>query len=181
MIYDLPTALDVDGESYPIRSDWRAAIDIICALNDPDLDDHDKTVVVLGILYEVQPENVAEAMNKAMWFISCGQEEPKSKVKQPKLMDWEQDFPLIISAVNKVAGKELRAEPYTHWWTFVGLYQSIGDSTFTQVVAIRKKLKSGKPLEKYEKEYYRRNRDIIDMKTRYSEAQKAIIEELTGR
>ena len=180
MIYDLPTSLNIDGVDYKIRSDWRAAIDIIVALSDADLTDRDKAEVVLEVMYEERPENVSDALNKAMWFISGGSDE-KPHGKQPKLMDWEQDFPLIISAVNQVAGKELRAEPYTHWWTFLGYYSAIGDSAFTQVVSIRKKLKSGKRLEPYEKEYYKRNRGLVDFKTRYTEAEQALLNEIIGR
>ena len=35
MIYDLPTSLEVSGEIYEIRSDYRYALDILIALNDP--------------------------------------------------------------------------------------------------------------------------------------------------
>ena len=42
MIYDLPTSLEVSGVIYEIRSDYRYALDILIALNDPLLSDEQK-------------------------------------------------------------------------------------------------------------------------------------------
>ena len=39
MIYDLPTAVEIGGVEYAIRSDYRPALDIMLVLNDPELDD----------------------------------------------------------------------------------------------------------------------------------------------
>ena len=93
--------------------------------------------------------------------------EPDDK-KRPTLMDWEQDAALIIPAVNRVAGHEVRAEKYIHWWTFLGYYMEIGESAFSQVVSIRQKKAKGKPLEKWEQEYYRENKRLIDLRTKYT-------------
>ena len=50
-------------------------------------------------------------------------------------MDWDQDAPLIVPAINKVLGGEVRAMPYLHWWTFVGAYMEIGEGVFSSVLA----------------------------------------------
>ena len=63
----------------------------------------------------------------------------KKKRAETALMDWEQDAPIIIPSVNRVLGKEIRALPYLHWWTFMGAYMEIGESLFSQVVSLRKK------------------------------------------
>lgn len=36
--YELPTSLNINGVAYTIRTDFRAIIDILIAMNDPDLD-----------------------------------------------------------------------------------------------------------------------------------------------
>ena len=77
---------------------------------------------------------------------------------------WEQDAGMIVPAVNRVAGCEVRALPYLHWWTFLGYYMEIGDGLFAQVLNIRQKKSKGKKLEKWEKEFYRENKKIIDLK-----------------
>lgn len=70
-----------------------------------------------------------------------------------------------------------------HWWTFFGLYMEIGESTFSTVVSIRDKKRKGKKLEKWEQEYYKNNKSIVDLhlkNTQRSEAEKAELRELFG-
>ena len=109
------------------------------------------------------------------------------KQKKPRAMDWEQDAQLIIPAVNKVLGKEVRALDYMHWWTFLSSYMEIGDCTFSHILNIRTKKIKGKPLEKWEKEFERKNSDIVTLKRRLSSEELAeeqeenkILEELFG-
>jgi hypothetical protein len=52
MITGLPTELEVNGRMEPIRWEYTAVLDIIAAMNDPELKDDEKTYVSLLILYE---------------------------------------------------------------------------------------------------------------------------------
>ena len=97
-------------------------------------------------------ENLQTAVTEMYHFFNCGSESVGA-VKPYKLLDWEQDEQIIISAINNVANKEVRLEPYIHWWTFMGYYLAIGDCTLANVVAIRDKMVRGKKLEKYEREF----------------------------
>ena len=178
MIYDLPTTLTVHGTEYEIRSDYRAVLDICAALSDTELSDDDKALVCLDILYpafdEMPPEHYEEAIKQCFWFINCGEKE--SQQKAPKLVDWEQDFQYIVAPINRVVGQEIRAVEYLHWWTFVSYYYEIGgDCMFAQIVRIRDKLASGKSLDKSEREWYRRNRSLVDFKQNYTDAEKEIL------
>ena len=75
--YELPTSLNINGVAYTIRTDFRAIIDILIAMNDPDLDQQAKTFIMLQILYEewqnIPFEDLTEACQKACEFIDCGQ------------------------------------------------------------------------------------------------------------
>ena len=92
-------------------------------------------------------------------------------------MDWEHDEAIICSAVNKVAGTDVRKERYIHWWTFLGYYLEINDSFFSQVVSIRKKRATGKKLETYEQEFYRSNKNLIRLKEKLSDEEEQIRKE----
>ena len=48
----------------------------------------------------------------------------------------------------------------------------IGECLFSQVVNIRQKKATNKKLEKWEKEFYNANKEIIDLKKRVSEEQQ---------
>ena len=47
-------------------------------------------------------------------------------------------------------------------------YNEIGDCTFAQVVRIRDHRARGKPLDKTDQEFYRRNRHLVDLKAKYT-------------
>jgi hypothetical protein len=135
------------------------------AFQDNELTDQEKIYVLLNIVY-LDLYSMAyseELISQAIWFVNGGQLESQ-KGSHEKLFDWEQDFPLIISAVNRVAGCEVRSLPYLHWWTFLSYWQEIGECLFTRVVDIRTKRNKRKKLESYEKEFYRNNREIIDFR-----------------
>ena len=178
VIWSLPTSVNVNGTEYEIRSDYRAVLDILTALVDSELDEQDKAEASLRIFYpdfeEMPSSDYQEALNKCFRFIDRG-EERKEKKREPVLMSWEQDFNMIIAPVNRIAGCEVRALEYLHWWSFLSFYQEIGDCLFAQVVRIRDKKAHGKPLDKQEREFYRKNRDMIDLKVTYTEAEKDVL------
>lgn len=179
MIYDLPKTLKIDDIDYEIRSDFRAILDIICALNDHDLTEQQKAIVMLQIMYIDYEKitNVEEALKKASWFIDCGKEYTRKEHK-PTLMDWEQDFNYIIAPINKILGFESRSAEYLHWWSFIGAYQEIGECSFSNIVAIRSKKAKHKKLEQWEKEFYLENIDIIKIKPKTSEDLQKLIDEI---
>lgn len=180
----LPASLEVGGAEYPIRSDYRAALDICAALSDGQLTGQDKVLVLLDIFYpdlrEMPPEDYQQALERCLWFLGGGGTAPTPE-KQLRLLDWEQDFAYIVSPINRVLGKEVRGEEYLHWWTFLSAYMEIGDCLFAQIVRIRDKLAKGKPLDKSDKEFYRHNRHIVDLKKQYSQEDDAVLSKWLGK
>lgn len=170
MIGQLPTSVNVGGKDEPVRTDYRDILNIFSAFNDEELSKKEKVIVCLEIFYinidDMNVELYEEAYNKAVIFMDQGRE--SNGTPEPKLMDWEQDENLIFPAVNKVAGMEVRACEYMHWWTFMGYYMGIGESVFSEVINIRSKNQKHKKLEKNEKEFYSKNKDLVDLKIRYS-------------
>ena len=176
MNYGLPTSLEVCGTEYRIRSDYRAVLDVCAALTDIEMNERERLIAVLVIFYpdiETMPsEHYQDAVKQCLWFINCGAEETKKPA--PKLMDWEQDFPYIVAPINRVMGQEIRSVEYLHWWTFISFYYEIGDCLFAQIVRIRDLLRKGKKLDKQDREWYNQNRDLVDLKVTYSEAEEQL-------
>lgn len=175
MIGVLPTSLSVDGKDYPINSDYRIALLIFEAYNDNELTQQGKSRVCIECLYKEIPSNHSEALKQAVWFLDGGNI-PKSKQLPKKLMDWKQDESIIFPAVNKVAGYETRTVDYLHWWTFLGLFNEIGEGLFSQVMNIRSKKAKGKKLEKWEKEFYREHQEMIDLKDKLTAEEQAEVD-----
>lgn len=177
--YTLPSRLCVNGTEYDIRSDFRAVLDILIAMNDPNAEDWEKQTIMFRILYKdwknIPVSDYDEACQKAAEFIDFTASESKHKART---MDWEQDAMLIIPAVNKVAGKEIRSVEYLHWWTFLGYFMEIEDGMFSQVLSIRQKKAKNKKLEKWEKEFERNNPNLVRLKPLRSAAQQKEMDNL---
>ena len=79
---------------------------------------------------------------------------------------------------NKVLGREIRGKEHLHWWTFISAYYEIGECLFAQIVNIRQKKAYGKKLDKAEQEWYRKNRDLVDIKRQYTASEVEALEKL---
>ena len=174
MIGQLPKYLYIHDTKFAIRTDFRDILNILIAYNDPNLTNQEKVFVCLYGIYpdfEKIPQNdYQEAYIKAMEFINANQN--KSERITPKVMDWEQDEQLLFSAINKVAGKEVRELEYLHWWTFLGYYMEISEGTYSTVVSLRSKKKRGKKLEKWEQEFWQNNKDICVLKEKLTDEEQ---------
>lgn len=185
-MYDLPSSFDIGGVICEIRTDYRAVLDICAALSDPELSDSAKAQVLMEIFYpdweSIPISHYKEAIEKCLWFIGGGVEATSGKGK-PKLMDWAQDFSIIVAPINRVLGQEIRAIPYDrinntgglHWWTFLSAYNEVGDCLFAQVVRIRSQKAKGKKLSKEDQQWYKDNRELVDFKTTYTQAEQDLL------
>lgn len=179
MTWGLPVSVEIQGAAWAIRTDYRCILDICAAVADPELDGREKSEAALKIFYPdydaLPPERRQEALEQCLWFIGGG-EKPDGH-KAPKLVDWEQDYPLLIAPINRVLGLEARTAEHLHWWTFLGAYLEIGDCAFAQVARVRDHLARGKRLDKADREWYQRNRRLVDFRNRYTDADEKIMRE----
>ena len=188
MIFDLPNEVEFGGRSWRINTDYRDVLRVLTAFEDQDLDDNEKAFICLHNLYpdldDIPAEDLQAAFDAAIRFIDAGQQATEEG-PSPRTMDWNQDAPLIFSAVNRSAGFEVRAVEYMHWWTFVGFFMEIRDTTFATVLGLRQKKfgKHRKKLEKHEQEFWNNNRSICELTPRYTEedlAEKERLKKLLG-
>lgn len=173
----LPESLEVGGKLYPINADFRDVLTVISHLESSENPDWLRWKIAVAVFYEgdIPDRHAVEAMQKMSEFIAY---ENPTEHSGPKLIDWEQDAQVIISGVNKVAGKDVRSVPFMHWWSFLSLFHEIGEGQLQTIVSIRDKKNRGKKLEKWEQEYYRDNKSKIDIKKRYTAEEIEEIENL---
>lgn len=185
MIGTLPNSLIVADKEYEICADYRVALLIFEAFDDPELSDADKMWVMLECLYvnpyDIPSEDFTEALEKASWFLDGGEVyKDTGKERKQQIMSWTQDEKMIFSAINKTAGYEVRAVSFLHWWTFLGYFTEMGECLFNTVKSIRQKKADRKPLDKWEKDFYKKNRDLIDIKKKISASEQAEIDEINA-
>ena len=184
-MFEIPTYVQVGEQSYNItnKGDFRMVLDCFAALNDTELSKEERLIATLIIFYEDfnDAEDVLEldyetleALTKEMYkFFNCGNSDGVGNKVKHNLVDWEKDEQFICSAVNNVAKKEIRLEPYLHWWTFMGYYLAIGESPMSTIISIRNKIVEGKKLEKYEQEFRRDNPQYFDWDSKSQEEKDA--------
>ena len=170
-LWQLPVTVRLQDKTFDIHADFRDILEIFGYLDDPDLPEVVRWRIALALFYEqpVPPQLRQEAMAYLCSFLNAGRRETRS----PRLLSWQQDAEAIISGANRAAGQELRALPFVHWWTFLGWFHAIGEGELSTLVYLRDKLRRGKPLEGWEKEFYRENRQQVDLPKRYTQAEIA--------
>lgn len=185
MMWSLPVSVEIGGKEYAIRNrcDYRVVLDVISALNDKELEMEHRAECALFIFYgndELDTEykvlksfetkkNVQVALDEMVKIINLGKEIEREEYK-PQLMDWEYDFTQIAPPVSRVLGYSVRdIKNYTHYYDFIGAYMEIGsECSFSNIVLIRDKRLKGKKLEKWEQEFYRENRKLIDLPRKFT-------------
>lgn len=197
MIGALPEILTINGTDYPIRADYRNILQIFEVFNDPELLPEEKWIVTMYLMFPhfSSPDDVEaaladgfdgeEAIRQINWFISAGKR--KDSRKEKPVYSWVYDEQIIFSAVNSVCGHEVRGPQYMHWWTFLSYFNEIGEGTFSFIVGIRQKINTGKKLEKCEREFYVKNRELVDMKPpktkeeqRQEDEYRSLLDEVIG-
>lgn len=190
MSYGLPKSVEINGQSFFVRYDFRVILTIFEALDDEELSDEERAYTALKLFF-VDFDNISdydEAIRKMFWFINGGKP-PDDNKKEPELIDWEKDFPLIISPINRVLGKEIRESEYdpdenvggVHWFTFLSAYMEIGDCLFAQIVRIRELKAKGRPLDKSDRDFYRRNKDLVDIQKKLSKEESDTLSVWLGK
>ena len=179
-MFDLSSTVTISDIEYRIRSDFRTILEIFVMLDDPDLTDADKTEALLRMFFIERPSDPEAALQAFTDFV-----DPRQAAKSPathgtRLIDWQQDFDLMVAPINHILGFECRAADYLHWHTFLAAYLEIPpESVFARVLRIREKLRTGKKLEKYERTWYNKNRDLVHLKPKLSQAEEELIEAWT--
>lgn len=173
MMWDLPISVEINGRHHPIRNkcDYRVVLDVICALNDNELTDEEKIKCALFIFYEdiSKIDDFEMAIKEMFRIINGGEEQEEDADQKPKLMDWQHDFSQLAPPISRVLGYDVRTpNKYTHWYTFLGGYMEIGECTFSTIVSIRSKRAKGKRLDKWEEEYIREHRKMVELPRKFT-------------
>lgn len=188
--YELPTSVILNDTVFAIRrdGDFRMVLDCFRILQDEELEANERIFACLMTFYadissleEIgKLGDLEEAVKQMFLFFNCNQENAGLKA-EGKVVDWNKDALMIVSAINNVAGKEVRAEKYLHWWTFIGYYMAIGESSLATVVNIRRKMLKHKKLEKYEQEYVNDNPELFKRNDHLTKEEKDFMDEIRAQ
>jgi hypothetical protein len=162
LTHQLPDAVEIDGKEYKLRTDYRGCLKILEAFEDPDLSEQEKYFVLLNILFEEFPTDTARAIELGLKFINSGDEIKEPDETPMRLFSFDHDGNYIYAAFQQTHGIDLE-KTNLHWWKFLALFMDLGSETaFCQLVAFRKRVKSGTATKEEMKEY-RNNLELFDV------------------
>lgn len=152
----LPFFQPSEYEGIPINTDFRNMVQVDLILKDSDIQENEKMVKALMLLYPDIPKDVEKACAGFIWFYSRGQAAEHGEGNPPKdkkqSFCFKQDADLIIAAFMAVYGIDLTAISNLHWWLFMALFEGLPSDTLIQKVRYCRTVETAK-LTKAEKKY----------------------------
>nr|DAT74538.1 MAG TPA: hypothetical protein [Bacteriophage sp.] len=130
---EFPDSVFVNGENYPIETDFREWIRFIQLVEDDEVPWQIKCQLMMQWYTDGMPDDLEGAVYALGGFLemrvdrSDSEEHSESVPKQ--LYSFEQDADCIYSAFREVYGINLQSVPYMHWWEFQTLFIGLPEKT----------------------------------------------------
>lgn len=185
----LPTSVEVAGDFYAIKTDFRDILrydELIRSQNDGNM--VLKAVSMLlgdDILQkpDINPEEVVDAIG---WFVQRGDNGQKNTLPRTTLglnnatpMDFETDAALIYTAVLQTYKIDLYDIPYLHWWKFNWMLEDISpECRLSKVIEYRTIDVKNKNLSKEQKKVYSALQRYFKVQEKRTEEDEAIVRAL---
>lgn len=146
----------VEYMGYLLRTDYRVGIQITLVLEDFELDDDERVLKALELLYGYGiPDDINLALNGLKWFMSCGKkcsgdssteyldtndidEEVEDFVSDNGRIayDFEIDSDLIYASMFSQYGVEIDKEKI-HWFKFIAMFKCLKDTELNDMMYYR--------------------------------------------
>lgn len=177
---ELPVSVDIGSEKYEINADFRTIMNIEgiifgkevtedqknfakemmkeIEINEKDAITNAKYYDALKIFYKDNiPDDLEEAMEKMLWFYSCGKEDEQTKAKaKKKVISFEYDFDYINAGFMQDYKIDLFEVDFLHWWKFMSLFSALHDDCkICEIIGYR-----GAELKNFDKEQRKRIREM---------------------
>lgn len=112
----------------------------------------------LKLFYEDNiPDDLEEAMEKMLWFYSCGKKDEQTKAKtKKKVISFEYDFDYINAGFMQDYKIDLFEVDFLHWWKFMSLFSALHDDCkICEIIGYR-----SAELKNFDKEQRKRIREM---------------------
>lgn len=200
LIDELPSTVEVDGNSFFVNTDFKYGILFNQCLNDEDISSEEKMIHCIDIGFKDEiPDNILEGFNKLVEFYSCSKLDviDRSKKKESDdenndsiveteyeniennkvLFDFDVDHILIYSTFMQVYKIDL-IDTEMHWYKFIGLLRGVFDeNNLTKVLQFRA-MKIDPKTSPDMKKYYRNMKKHYEIEKYSSEEKESMKQSL---
>ena len=176
---ELSVSVDIGSKKYEIDADFRTIMNIEgiifgkevtedqknfakemmqeVEINERDAITNAKYYDALKIFYKDNiPDDLEEAMEKMLWFYSCGKEETSKSKTKKKVISFEYDFDYINAGFMQDYKIDLFEVDFLHWWKFMSLFSALHDDCkICEIVGYR-----SAELKNFDKEQRKRIREM---------------------
>ena len=179
----LPKKVDIDGKYYEINWDFRTSILFEMMMDDVELSDEEKLIKGIELYYPVIPENLEEAIEKIIWFYSCGKENnlkssSKTGSNSEQIYNFNYDDEYIYSAFLDQYRIDLNDIEYLHWWKFKAMFKALKeDNEIIKIMGYRS-IDLSKIEDKKQKEFYKKMKKIYEIPIAISKDEKEKIDKI---
>ncbi|MDI2883748.1 bacteriophage Gp15 family protein [Clostridioides difficile] len=176
----LPESVEIDGKEYKINTDFRISILFEMLIQDNSISDEEKGENALLLYYPVIPTNTTMAIEKIIWFYSCGKKENNvddgyqggAGSSKSQIYSYDYDDEYIYSAFLGQYGIDLQDIEKLHWWKFKALFKSLKEDTeIVKIMGYRAMDVSG-DMPKAQKDFYRKMKKIHAIPLPQNEVEK---------
>lgn len=158
LLDELPTSW---GE-YELNTDFRVGIQIMQAMTDSELSEHEKFYVINRLLFKTLGADIDEIAECVEWFLSGWNHDNVISSGHPETaISFDNDHGRIYSAFMSQYHINLNTAEM-HFWEFMILLTNLEECAFTRVIDIRTKKITSK-MSKEEKEAYNRGKKIYSI------------------
>lgn len=120
----------IEGNKYPINTDFRVAIKCDEILNDSSIDDLDRGILITGLLFGVDSPYCQEALDKAKKYLENGATEQGKKI-----LDFKQHWDYYYGAFRAQYGIDLNKDEL-HYHEFVSLCKTLKNQAINDVIEV---------------------------------------------
>ena len=169
-----PVTVTIDNIEYNINSNFRTFILFEQLMFDEDFPENLKTIKALQLVYPEIPSNVDKAIEKMIWFYSCGkpQKSKNSRESGTRCYDFEFDDSYIFAAFWQSYGIDLESKDYLHWWKFRALFRALPDDCeFVKIMCYRS-IKIDNKMSNSQKQFYSKMKKLYALPRSKSENEK---------
>lgn len=172
-------SVEIGRTLYEIDPDFRTIMEVEKIIFDPDITEEQELFAremmqysdmsyddacmnaryydALDLFYKGNvPEDLDAAMEKLLWFYSCGREEKRGKLLKKPVVSFSFDFDYINAGFMQDYKIDLFDIEFLHWWKFMSLFSALHDDCkICEIMGWR-----GADMKKLDKEQRKRVREM---------------------